>query len=101
MGDEIQKITHIVGERVFWNVRLKSPTGNVNLTSCEVSFRGKLNDKTLYQKEFNKFDTFTIRFSANELVDESADRKLDGRFFFAFQDGSVRTSQKFLIVVKE
>lgn len=97
---DVHKITHFVGERIFWTVQLLTGSAAANISDCEISYRGKLNDHDDYRKDFTLFDNFTVRFSANELVDETTDRKIEGRFYFAFPDGSVRVSQEILIVVK-
>lgn len=100
---EIKKITHIIGERIFWTVQLlQSNNSPMNISDCEISFRGELNDvKTPYIKNFSRFDDFTVRFLTIELVNETADRKLEGRFYFKFPDGTIRCTVQILIVVKK
>ncbi len=97
---EVHKITHYVGERIYWTVQLMTGSAATNISDCEISYRGQLNDRADYRRDFDLFDNYTVRFRANELVDETADKKLEGRFFFAFPDGSVRVSQEILIAVK-
>lgn len=95
----VNKITHIIGERISWNVYLNPQT---DLSNAEVSFRGTLNDKTPYEKNVDAFkiDNFTVSFRADEMVNENADKKLEGRFYFKFSETSVRVSTEILIVVK-
>lgn len=99
---DVNKITHIVGERIYWTTQLVDADEEpMNISDCEISFRGTLNDKTSYEKEMSLFDNFTIRFRADEMVNELVDRKLEGRFFFKFPDDTERVSEKILIVVKK
>lgn len=101
MDKTVNKITHIVGERIYWTVKLMTGSAATDLSDCAISFRGTLNDKTAYEKPMSLFDDFTVRFRADELVNEAADRKLEGRFYFTFPDSTVRASQEILIVVKQ
>lgn len=102
MSDQsVHKIRHIVGERIFWLVRLFTDGVPADLSDCDIAFRGKLNGATAYDRPFSLYNSTTVRFRCYELIDENADKRLEGRFFFTFPDTSVRASQQILIVVKQ